>query len=214
MKAITKKKIICVLIALGTGCLVTGGVMREKALEIKLEETQKGLAEEVFRFHVLANSDSEEDQSLKLLVRDGILAYMKRNLPEDADKNETKAWTEEHLNELEQIAEKIIRNEGFGYQVNAKVETIAFPKKTYGDITFPAGEYEALRILIGEAKGHNWWCVLYPNLCFVDSVHAVVPEEEKEELENVLTDDEYEMITMGTKFKIKWYFLAFTGGNV
>lgn len=208
MDGILKKKLICMLLAVLTGCVVTGAAMRGKALEYKIEETQKGLAEEVFRFHVLANSNSEADQELKLKVRDGVISYMKEQLPENADKEKTKWWAKEHLQELETVAGEIIGNEGYSYKVSAKVETISFPKKTYGDITFPAGDYEALRILIGEANGNNWWCVLYPNLCFVDSIHAVVPKEEKEELKEVLTDEEYEVITVGTKFKIKWFFLG------
>lgn len=208
MSSITKKKLICMAVAICAGFLITGGVMRGKALEGMVEETQEGLAEEVFRFHVLANSDSDADQELKLVVRDGVISYMKANLPEDADKEETVRWAKSHITELEQEAEKIVQKEGFAYPVKAKVEEVSFPEKHYGDISFPAGEYEALRILIGEAKGHNWWCVLYPNLCFVDSIHAVVPEEEKEELEEVLTEEEYEMVTMGTKFKIKWFFFG------
>lgn len=208
MKSMMKKKLICTVISIFTSLIVTGGVMRGKALEYKLEETQNGLAEEVFRFHVLANSNSDADQELKRKVRDGILSYMKEQLPEEADKEETKSWAEEHLKELEMAARKIIVEEGYFYDVKAKVETVSFPKKTYGDITFPAGDYEALRILIGEAAGNNWWCVLYPNLCFIDSVHAVVPEEEKEELEQVLTEEEYQLITVGTRFKIKWFFLG------
>lgn len=208
MDSIMKKKIICAIFALCIGFVVTGGALRGKALGTKLDVTQEGLAEEVFRFHVLANSDSEADQELKLVVRDGVIQYMKEQLPEDADKEETVRWAKSHIAEVEQMAEQIILSEGFPYSVEAKVETVTFPEKHYGDITFPAGEYEALRVLIGEAKGQNWWCVLYPNLCFVDSIHAVVPEEEKEELENVLTEEEYEMVTMGTKFKIKWFFFG------
>lgn len=208
MKTITKKKLICLGIALAASFLITGGVMRGKALEYKLEETQESLAEEVFRFHVLANSNSEADQALKLEVRDEIISYMKKQLPESGSAEETKEWAIEHLEELEEVAEKVIYREGFLYEAKAEVEKVAFPGKSYGDITFPAGEYEALRILIGEGKGENWWCVLYPNLCFLNSVKAVVPEDEKEKLENVLTEDEYEMVTMGTKFKIKWYFLG------
>lgn len=208
MKSMMKKKLICTVISIFISLIVTGGVMRGKALEYKLEETQNGLAEEVFRFHVLANSNSDADQELKRKVRDGILSYMKEQLSEEADKEETKSWAEEHLKELEMAARKIIVEEGYFYDVKAKVETVSFPKKTYGDITFPAGDYEALRILIGEAAGNNWWCVLYPNLCFIDSVHAVVPEEEKEELEQVLTEEEYQLITVGTRFKIKWFFLG------
>lgn len=85
-----------------------------------------------------------------------------------------------------------------------------FPAKTYGDVTFPAGEYEALRIKIGQAKGQNWWCCLYPNLCFVDAVHAVVPEEGKDTLRQVLDKEEYEMVT-ASDYKIKWFF--FGGGS-
>lgn len=208
MKSIIWKKIVCLGIALGTGLIITGGVMREKALEIKIEETQEGLAEEVFRFHVLANSNSEADQSLKIRVRDAVLSYMKEEMPESEDVNTTKYWVKEHLQELERVAEMVIYDQGYRYEATAQVEAVEFPAKSYGDVTLPAGEYEALRIIIGEGKGNNWWCVLYPNLCFLDSVHAVVPEEEKEELKEVLTEEEYEMVTMGTKFKIKWFFFG------
>lgn len=208
MDKMWKKKRICMVISIVAGLLVTGGVMRGRALAYKMEETQRGLAEEVFRFHVLANSNSEADQELKLKVRDGVISYMKEQLSGYADKEGTKRWAKCNLNQLENVAKEIIINEGFSYDVKARVETISFPKKTYGDITFPAGDYEALRILIGDAVGNNWWCVLYPNLCFIDSIHAVVPKEEKEELKEVLTDEEYEVITAGTKFKIKWFFLG------
>lgn len=208
MDNITKKKIICLGISLAAAFFITGSVMRGKALEYKMEETQKSLAEEVFRFHVLANSNSEADQSLKLKVRDTILAYMEAEVPEDADLKETKSWAKAHLEEMEEIAEAVIHREGFWYETNAEVEMVKFPGKSYGDITFPAGEYEALRIVIGEGEGENWWCVLYPNLCFVNSVKAVVPEEGKAKLSEALSDEEYEMVTMGTKFKIKWYFFG------
>ena len=81
-----------------------------------------------------------------------------------------------------------------------------FPDKTYGDVTFPRGYYDALRIEIGKAEGENWWCVLYPNLCFLDSVHAVVPEEGKDKLKNVLDEEEYEMVTTLSKFRVGWFF--------
>lgn len=90
--------------------------------------------------------------------------------------------------------------------ITAAVTTCWFPDKTYGDVTFPAGNYEALRIEIGSAKGHNWWCVLYPSLCFRDAANAVVPNEGKEKLKHVLTEEEYSEITAGTEFKISWYF--------
>ena len=203
-----KKKFICLGIAVLTSFLVTSGVIREKELEIKVEETQQGLAEEVFRFHVLANSDSDADQELKMKVRDAVLSYMKEVLPKDASKQETKEWAEKHLTDLEKVAVKTMRNQGYTYSAKAQVKEIYFPEKKYGDVTFPKGYYEALRIELGSGAGNNWWCVLYPNLCFIDSVCAVVPEEGKEELRGVLTEEEYEMVTVGTKFKIKWFFFG------
>ncbi len=170
-------------------------------------KTQEHLAQEVLRFHILANSDSEEDQSLKMEVKEQVLEYLEANLPDGLDADGTKEWMRLHTDELERMASQVIAGSGMDYPVSAAVTTCYFPEKTYGDVTFPAGNYEALRIEIGAAKGHNWWCVLYPNLCFLDTVNAVVPEEGKEELKSVLTEEEYSQITAESDFKIKWYFL-------
>ncbi len=107
-----------------------------------------------------------------------------------------------------------MQEEGCNDQITAEVVRCEFPDKTYGDITFPAGWYDALRIKIGKAQGHNWWCVLYPNLCFMDSVHAIVPKEGKEELRSVLTDEEYAMIVKRHTGKNQMVFLAIDGVNV
>ena len=119
-----------------------------------------------------------------------------------------KEWAILHKQDIENISENIVRQEGKKYAVKAKVTTGYFPDKTYGDVTFPAGMYEGLRVEIGKSCGKNWWCVLYPNLCFVYTVHAVVPEEGKQQLQSVLSEEEYEMVTAASKFKIKWYFLG------
>lgn len=102
---------------------------------------------------------------------------------------------------------RIVEKEQAGYPVHAELTECYFPRKSYGDCTFPAGRYEALRICIGKAEGKNWWCVLFPNLCFVDSIHAVVPEEQKKELKNVLTEEEYESLFdwKHSEFKITSY---------
>ena len=118
-------------------------------------------------------------------------------------------WAKSHLNDIEMVAEEEIEKAGSDYEVRAEVTNCAFPQKVYGDVTFPAGYYDALRIEIGEAEGQNWWCVLYPNLCFMDSVRAVVPEEGKEQLKEVLTEEEYEEIT---EVKIKWFCLQMCEG--
>ena len=194
-------KKICAIVGVLIGIFVTGLMVNAKKNEMQGE-----LAKQVFRFHVLANSDSEEDQALKMKVKEAIITYMKQELPESDSVETTKKWARENLVQIEEVAAELIAEEGYEYPVKAEVTTCDFPDKTYGDITFPAGEYEALRIEIGQAEGQNWWCVLYPNLCFIDAVHAVVPEKGKKELKEVLEEDTYEMVTTTTRFKIGWFF--------
>lgn len=167
---------------------------------------QQHLAGEVLRFHVLANSDSEEDQETKLAVRDGILEYLEQYMPETSDVAGTTEWIRRHIDEIENVSRNIVKAEGSDDPVNAAVTTCWFPDKSYGDVSFPAGNYEALRIEIGAAKGHNWWCVLYPALCFLDTTNAVLPDEGKQKLKNVLTEEEYARVTASSEFKIGWYF--------
>ena len=194
-------KKICVLAGILISLVVTGIVVNAKQSQM-----QEELAKEVFRFHVLANSDSEEDQALKMQVKEAVIAYMQEEIPESDSVETTKEWARSHLNAIVNIAKAVIREEGYDYSVIAEVTTCDFPDKTYGDITFPSGRYEALRIEIGEAKGQNWWCVLYPNLCFIDAVNAVVPEKGKKDLKQVLEEDTYEMVTATSRFKIGWFF--------
>lgn len=175
------------------------------------ERTQAHLAEEVLRFHVLANSDSIDDQALKMQVKETVLSYLEERLPESLDVDGTKNWVKWHTDELEQVSGEVIKEAGYDYPVSVAVTTCYFPKKRYGDVTFPEGNYTALRIEIGEAKGHNWWCVLYPNLCFMDAVHAVVPEEGKQLLKNVLAEDEYDLVIEDAEVKIKWYLPELMG---
>lgn len=192
-----------VLIVVLCGAVFT----RVMQVEAKANAVQEKLSGEVFRFHVIANSDSEEDQELKMKVKEAVVAYMREPLSGAENAAEAKAWAIRHKEELVRVSEEVLRAEGCSDKVTAEVVRCEFPDKTYGDITFPAGWYDALRIRIGKAQGHNWWCVLYPNLCFMDSVHAVVPKEGKDELQSVLTDEEYAMIVKGTPVKIKWFFL-------
>ena len=194
-------KKICVLAGILISLVVTGIVVNAKQSQM-----QEDLAKEVFRFHVLANSDSDEDQALKMQVKEAVIAYMQEEIPESDSVETTKEWARSHLDAIVNLAKAVIREEGYDYPVMAEVTTCDFPDKTYGDITFPSGRYEALRIEIGEANGQNWWCVLYPNLCFIDAVHAVVPEEGKKDLKKVLQEDTYEMVTATSRFKIGWFF--------
>ena len=164
------------------------------------------IEDKVLRLHVIANSDSEEDQALKLKVRDQVLATLKPLLENAEDRSSSEAIVRAHLSEVEAAARETAWQEKPGENVHAELTNTRFPEKTYGDCTFPAGNYDALRITIGEAKGKNWWCVLFPSLCFVDTVHGVVPEESKELLKNVLTEEEYEsLFTPGkSEYKVRW----------
>ncbi len=191
------------------GVLTAVGVMAAAALTVrgKAAGIQQGIAGEILRFHVIANSDRKEDQALKLKVRDAVVEYMKDLLEGAEDLEETKGRVAERLADIEELAMRIVEKEQAGYPVHAELTECYFPRKSYGDCTFPAGRYEALRICIGKAEGKNWWCVLFPNLCFVDSIHAVVPEEQKKELKNVLTEEEYESLFdwKHSEFKITSY---------
>ena len=207
------KKAICIVLGICIGALLTGAVISQRAMEVdaRISRLQGELSKEVFRFHVLADSDSDEAQRVKLKVRDRVLEYMEQTMPESADMvsaSQTKAWAMEHLREIEAAAEEVIREEGYSYRAKAEVSVCYFPDQRYGEIVFPQGYYDALRIKLGKAKGQNGGCVLYPNLFFTSATCAVVDEEGKEELREVLTDEEYEMVTAASDFKIKSFFFG------
>ena len=181
-----KRETICLIIACLISFILTAGIMnwRMEIVHAELSDTQQSLAKEVFRFHVIAESDSANDQRIKLKVRDAVLKYMKAHMTraERSDAKATKAWTLTHKKELTDTADKILKKEKVSYRAKAEVTTCYFPDTRYGDIIFPEGNYEALRIVLGKGNGHNWWCVLYPNLCFTNATCAVVDEDGKKEL--------------------------------
>lgn len=167
---------------------------------------QTDIADEVIRFHILANSDSEEDQKLKLKVKNEIINMLEPGLRASSSKAETKAYIIENLDKIEEKAAEVIKTEGYTYDVKAELAYSDFPTKAYGDIKLPCGEYEALRILIGNAQGQNWWCVMFPPLCFVDAAAKEVPDENKKQLKSILTDDEYSLISSADKGSVKVKF--------
>lgn len=173
---------------------------------IHAKDVQEGIAEKIIRFHVIANSDSKEDQELKLTVKNQVVAYMEQLLEEADNVEETREIIIENMDNIEATARLTLEEEGSVYPVHAELTRCYFPVKTYGDITLPDGEYEALRVTIGNAEGKNWWCVMYPKLCFVDSLYTVVPEESKRELKKVLTEEEYRQVLYGEGNKIQIRF--------
>lgn len=149
--------------------------------ELKYEEIKN----EIIRFHVLANSDSTEDQDLKIKVRDAIIEYVYKELESSKSIEESREYLINNKDIIEGIAKEVIISSGYNYNVNSSLSKENFPDKMYGDILFPQGEYEAFKILIGEAEGQNWWCVMFPPLCFVD--------ETKETIDNYKTRENLEI---------------------
>ena len=166
----------------------------------------KDLSDNFFRLHILANSDTEADQALKLKVRDNIIEYMNTISYDGLSKEEAIELTYKNLDNFQKIAENTIAESGYNYPVSLEIGNFYFPTKEYGNMSLPAGFYDALKIEIGEAKGKNWWCSLVPPLCFVDISSGVIDEETEEELKNNLTEEEFAIITDQSntvKFKFK-----------
>lgn len=184
-----------------------------------VDAVSNNIADSVFRLHVIANSDSKEDQELKLKVRDELLSYMNIISKDSTNKQEAMQIANEHKEEFIQIAEKVIKENGYNYTVNVQVGKADFPTKYYGDITLPAGTYDALKVQIGEVKGQNWWCVMFPPLCFVDVSTGIVPDNSKQELKQSLDNEEYDLISktdnneISFKFKIVELFQNWRLGN-
>ncbi len=170
---------------------------------------QEGIAGRILRFHVIANSDTKDDQELKKKVRDQIGAYLGTELSGVDGLKECEQEVKKRLPKIEECAREAILAEGYDYPVKAMVKDCGFPEKTYGGYTFPGGTYRALNVVIGEGAGENWWCVMYPNLCFANSVYEVVDEDAKKELKAVLTEEEYAEIVAEGKIKVGFKYLKF-----
>lgn len=174
---------------------------------------QTGIASKVVRFHVLANSDTEYDQNLKLAVRDAILKDLGQQLENYRTKEQTKSFLKNNFYRIKQTALNEIQKQGYDYDVKVYLEKTIFPLKQYGDLSFPAGVYDALCVEIGKGEGQNWWCVVYPPLCYVDVAYTEVTEESKIRLQDTLTEEEFSVIdntemeiNTNVKFKIvEWW---------
>ena len=162
------------------------------------------LSNAVFRLHVIANSNTKEDQELKLKVRDSLLEYMNSICSNCSTKQEAISIAIDHTANFQKIAEQTITDNGYNYSVKINIDNFYFPTKNYGDISLPAGD--ALRVEIGEAKGENWWCVMFPSLCFIDISSGVVNDEAKENLEENLEEESYTIISDTKKSNIKFKF--------
>ena len=172
-----------------------------------VEAVSYDISNSVFRLHVIANSDSKEDQNLKYLVRDSLLEYMNGIACNAKTKEDIIILASNHINEFEQIAKKVINENGFDYPVKVEIGNFSFPTKEYGDIALPSGYYDALKVQIGNADGQNWWCVMFPPLCFIDITSGIIEDSSKETFKDNLSAEEYALISdsddVGIKFKFK-----------
>ena len=170
------------------------------------------ISDRVLRLHIVANSNSDEDQNLKYIVRDNLINYMNSICQSSTSKEETIQLVYTHLDSFEKIANSTIQENGFSYLAHVELGNFEFPTKTYGDIHFPAGFYDAVKVNLGEASGKNWWCVLYPSLCFINNDSCIVSDDAKENLKDTLSNEEYQLIsnsdnpTINIKFKLVEFF--------
>lgn len=183
------------------GVLSVNMFIEKRATLAKVENSEEqqelieDIANKIIRFHVIANSDTEKDQNLKLKVRDAVLQYVRPLLEDSDDINQSREILKAEDKNIIAIANKVIRDNGYKYSVESTLTREYFPIKTYGNITLPQGQYEAYRIIIGSGEGHNWWCVMFPPICFVDITKGEVAYEETEnEMGRVLDDKEMNLI--------------------
>ena len=160
-------------------------------------DSEEGYRDEIIRFHIRANSDKEEDQELKLKIRDEILKEMKFKFEDVRDLDESRKIIKANMEEMKNITENVIKKEGKDYSVGISLDQDNFPTRKYGNLVFPAGDYETLLITLGEGSGQNWWCVMFPPLCFVDITHSVAYN-----LENELEAKTEEPVKLKLKSKI------------
>ena len=189
--------------------VLLAGIMSQTTDYIQAGDLQQEIAGKVLRFHVRANSDSKEDQALKLKVRDAIGSLMSPKMQNVKGIEECRQIARDNMKEIVDTARKVITSSGYDYAVEAYIKDVDFPDKTYGEYTFPAGNYEALEVIIGSGAGHNWWCVMYPNMCFSGSVYEVVDGDAKKSLQSTLTKTEYESLVEDKDYKIQCKYLKF-----
>lgn len=172
------------------------------------QSVKSDLSDNILRLHIIANSDSEYDQMLKIKVRDAIISQTSGLFSNSASIDETKATAKANLEFFEKIAKETLEAENCTDTVYAQSGNFNFPVKRYGNVILPSGNYDAIRIVIGEGKGQNWWCVMYPPLCLVDGAVEMTDKSEQYLKEN-LTEQEYRLITDNStpEFEIKFKLL-------
>lgn len=193
----------CFLLALL--CAVLWGYQKDERLAQRI-------APNILRFHVLANSNSGEDQQIKNEVKSLILESL-HSCPASS-KEELSTYINEHKEKLENQANLYLSRYGCGYHAAINVTKAYFPTKAYGDLVLPCGTYDTVQVRLGRARGRNWWCVLYPKLCFIDATHSVLPEESRQELKCLLSEEDYlALFERPSQIHIKLKLLQYFSGT-
>lgn len=164
---------------------------------VPFEGECKGISEQVFRVHILANSDCEADQAVKLRVRDALIEYSEELLADVKSKEQAIELVRQNIPEIISVSEKVLRENGFDYSVSAEVKKVDFNTRYYDDVTMPSGTYDALQVRLGESKGKNWWCVMYPSLC-------IGAADGDNTLERKLTDSQYSIVTSYGEYELRF----------
>lgn len=194
-----EKKLIAIEIAVFAAFILTVAVSSFYCLD----KTCDNIKENVLRLHVIANSDSDEDQKLKLAVRDAVLSAGSPLFDGEVNTKNAAEIAKSETEYLEQAAQAVIDEQGFDYGVKIEVGKSRFPTRIYEDVTLPAGEYTAVRVILGKGEGHNWWCVMFPPMCLSAAEGDVT-------LSDVLSQDALELTRSGKKYEVKfklieWY---------
>jgi len=181
------------LVSIGAGLVFT--LLFAIVTRLYAADVQEDIADSILRFHVLAHSDDLADQQLKLSVRDAVLNEYRQVLTNAESRLESIAIIREELPNIERIAAETVAEAGYDHDVKAALSSQFFPTRAYGELRLPPGMYDALTIRIGSAVGENWWCVVFPPLCFVDEAQTELSQESREQFAHVLNDSAYELVT-------------------
>ena len=193
MKAADKEKFYCVILSI---------VLMSALIVLCTSEgffAAATVQNECLRLHVLANSDSEEDQAVKLLVRDALLQETEEMFLSASSADEASERVLERKTELENTATRVLRENGFSYGAVISVETEYFGTRQYDGVTLPAGSYKAVKVLLGEGQGHNWWCVMFPSLCI-----PAVTKKADDSIYGVFGENGGDLVTGKSGYKIKF----------
>jgi len=188
MKLKRELKIIAASLGLG----LTLAILVAAHSYLYADSVQRQIADNVIRFHVLAHSDAANDQTLKNHVRTQVLSSIEDTLRDSDCLVETRAFISANLHEIKMYAAAAVQAAGYNYPVQATLTTVFFPTRTYGELTFPPGQYEALQVIIGEGNGSNWWCLMFPPLCFMEMTNT---PESRQYLEDALPTEGFRLLT-------------------